>query len=127
MGICMSIPITVNVADKIIQYLEKDQENFVIIDFPEIEGISINKVKFFRTLGESYFQSIKDGIKGLKQPREIFKSHIETGILREPRMKEIDIALGLVKIEEMDFDQKILAFLKKKNQTNKTKLPVVLK
>lgn len=117
MGVCKSIPITDNVADKIIEYLQKNQENFVIIDFPEIEpGLSINQVKFFRNLGESNFQSIKDGVKGLKQPKEIFKSHIEIGILKEPRLKEIDIALGLVKIEDQDFDKKILALFKKKNK-----------
>jgi hypothetical protein len=112
MGSCQSIPLTNNLAEKIIEYLEKNDENFVVVDFlgPD-QDFSLPKVNFFKVKNEPYFQAIIDGVKGLKQSKETFKSYLATGILKSPTLKEIDIALGLVK-EDDSFDQKIMALLK---------------
>lgn len=114
MGCFQSLQITNEIADKIINYLEKNQKNQCIVDFPHFdEGMSLFNVQINKCIGEPYYQMIHNEEKGLKQDQESIKNHLIIGILKKPTIREIDIELGLLIVNENDFDEKLRKLFKK--------------
>ena len=85
-----------------------------IVDFPHFdEDLSLNNVQIKKCLGEPYFEMILKKEKGLKQDQESFKNYLVTSTLKQPTIREMNIELGLLIINENDFDEKIRKLFKK--------------
>ena len=114
MGCGQSLQITNEIAEKIIEYLQKNPKNVCIVDFPHFdEETSLLDIKINRCIGEPYYQMIHKEEKGLKQDQESLKNHLVTGTLKEPTIREMDIETGLLIINENDFYERIRKLLKK--------------
>lgn len=112
MGCSQSLQITDKIADKIIEYLQKNSKNVCIVDFPHFdEETSLLSVKIMKCDNNNY-QMIHKEEKGLKQDQESFKNLLVTGTLKKPTIREIDIELGLIIINEKDIDERIRKQLK---------------
>lgn len=111
MGCLQSAQITEEIADKIIKYLQKNPKNACIVDFPHFdEELSLLNAKIVKC--DDYYQILYGEEKLAKQDEESLKILLVTGKLKDPIIREIDVELGFIAIDEKSIKEKIRKPLK---------------